>query len=58
MKFNFCVIMSIFYCLFGCSSFDDRLPNYEKIADNITEKTAKKLKEQKNLCLVGTGGKL
>jgi hypothetical protein len=58
MKFNFGVIMSMFYCFFGCSSLNDRLPDYEKIANNITERTAKKLEAQKNLCLVGTGGKM
>ena len=32
--------------------------DYEKIADKITEKTAKKLKEQKGLSLAGTGGQM
>ena len=32
------------------------MPNYEKIANKITERTGKKLKEQKNLYLIGTGG--
>jgi hypothetical protein len=43
--------------MFGCTSCNSS-PDYEKIADKITEKTAKKLKEQKNLCLVGTGGQM
>jgi hypothetical protein len=43
--------------LFGCSSFSPS-PDYEKIADKITEKTAKKLKEQKGLFLAGTGGRM
>jgi hypothetical protein len=46
----------MFSFLFGCSSLGYQVPDYEKIADAITEKTAKKLKEQKNLCLIGTGG--
>ncbi|VHO00910.1 hypothetical protein [Candidatus Rhabdochlamydia sp. T3358] len=55
------VILAIFSCSFGCSSPKDQLPskeallNCEKIADTITEKTAEKLKEQKNLHLVTTG---
>lgn len=43
--------------IFGCSSFSPS-PDYEKIADKITEKTAKKLKEQKGLSLAGTGGRM
>ena len=53
--FNVAVILFMFSFLFGCSSFS-LLPDYEKIADKITEKTAKELKAQKNLYLVGTGG--
>lgn len=55
MKLIFtCGVMFSF--LFGCCSSWHSLPDYEKIADDITEKTAQKLKEQKNLYLVGTGG--
>jgi hypothetical protein len=43
--------------IFGCSSFSPS-QDYEKIADKITEKTAKKLKEQKGLSLAGTGGRM
>lgn len=56
--FNYGVMLSMCSFLFGCSFFGHQLPDYEKIADKITEKTAKKLKEQKNLRLVGTGGKM
>ena len=37
----------MFSFLFGCSSSWYSLPDYEKIADDITEKTAQKLKEKK-----------
>jgi len=47
----------MFSFLFGCSSFSPS-QDYEKIADKITEKIAKKLKAQKNLYLVGTGGQM
>jgi len=50
------IVLAMFSFLFGCSSLGYQVPDYEKIADAITEKTAKKMKEQKNLCLVGTGG--
>ncbi|VHO02455.1 hypothetical protein [Candidatus Rhabdochlamydia sp. T3358] len=48
----------MFSFLFGCSSFWHPLPDYEKIADDITEKTAQKLKGKKNLYLIGTGGRM
>jgi len=38
------VVLSFFL---GCSSFDYQIPNYEKIADRITARTAEKLKLQK-----------
>jgi hypothetical protein len=47
-----------FSFIFFSSFFGYRLPKHEKVADSITEKTAKELKEQKNLCLVGTGGQM
>jgi len=50
------IALAMFSFLFGYASFGYQEPDYEKIAGKITEKTAKKLKEQKNLCLVGTGG--
>lgn len=48
----------MFTFVFGCSTSGGQMPDYEKIADKITEKTAKKLKNQKNLVLIGTGGKM
>ena len=48
----------MFSFLFGCSSFGYQSPRYVKLAHEITEKTAKKLKAQKNLYLVGTGGQM
>jgi hypothetical protein len=56
--FNIGVILSMFSFLFGCSSFGYQSPRYVKLAHEITEKTAKKLKEQKNLYLAGTGGQM
>ncbi|VHO02453.1 hypothetical protein [Candidatus Rhabdochlamydia sp. T3358] len=52
------VLLATLSFLFGCSSFWHPLPDYEKIADDITEKTAQKLKEKKNLYLIGTGGRM
>jgi hypothetical protein len=55
--FTYGVILALFSCSFACSSSKDQslskesLLNCEKIADTITEKTAEKLKEQKNLYL-------
>ncbi len=51
-------LMIMFLSLFSCSSFTYQVPDYEKIADKITEKTAEKLAEQKNLVLIGTGGRM
>ena len=33
-------------------------PDYEKIADQITKRTAKKLEQQNKLCLIGIGGQM
>ncbi len=52
------VVLTIFFLLFGCSFFGHQSPRYVKLAASISEKTAEKLKEQKNLHLVGTGGKM
>jgi hypothetical protein len=41
---------------YSCSSLGYQSPRYVKLAHEITEKTAKKLKEQKKLYLIGTGG--
>lgn len=48
----------MFSFLFGCSSFGYQSPRYVKLAHEITEKTAKELKAQKNLYLIGTGGQM
>ena len=56
--FNFGVIVFVFSCVFGCSSFGYQSPRYVKLAHEITEKSAKKLKAQKNLVLIGTGGQM
>ncbi len=55
---SFSVIVAVLALFLACSSCGYLLQDYEKIADKITEKTAKKLKEEKKLCLVGTGGKM
>ena len=47
--FNCGVMLFMFSFIFGCSSSGYQSPDYEKIADEITGKTAKKLEEQKNL---------
>ncbi len=54
--FNLGVMLCMF--LFGCSSFGYQSPRYVKLAHKITEKTARELKAQKNLYLVGTGGQM
>ena len=56
--FNFGVIIFVFSCSFGCSFFGYQSQDYEKIADKITERSAKKLKAQKGLVLIGTGGQM
>ena len=56
--FNVGVILFMFSFLFGCSSFGHQSPRYVKLAHEITEKTAKELKMQKNLYLIGTGGQM
>jgi hypothetical protein len=47
------LIMTVF---FACSSYE--IPDYEKMADQITAKTAKKLKAKKGLALIGTSGQM
>jgi hypothetical protein len=51
-------LLLTFLFLFGCSSFGYQSPHYVKLAHEITEKTAKKLEEEKGLFLVGTGGQM
>jgi hypothetical protein len=45
-------------CLFACSSCNFKSDNYEKIADKITINTAKKLRNEFGLILVGIGGQM
>lgn len=54
--FTYGVTLVMFSFLCGCSSLGYQSPEYVKMAHNITEKTAKKIEEQKNLYLIGTGG--
>lgn len=41
---------------FSMEFFDCMMPHYEKVADRITARTAKKLEKEKHLYLIGTGG--
>jgi hypothetical protein len=50
------VLACMLYFLFGHSFSNYRSPRYVYLADEITEKTAHKLEEQKDLYLIGTGG--
>ncbi len=58
MKRFFYVIINILICFlnFGFNPMQHELSDKEKIADRITANTAKKLKKEKNLLLIGTGG--
>ena len=56
--FNLGVLLSMFSFLFVCSYFGYQSPRYVKLAHELTEKTAKKLKKQKGLCLAGSGGQM
>ena len=56
--FNLFLVLFIFISVFGCSSFRDQMPDYEKIADKITNRTAEKLKKEKKLTLIGIGGRM
>ena len=51
------VIPFMFSLLFGCS-LGYQSPRYVELAHEITENTAKELKAQKHLYLVGTGGQM
>lgn len=51
MRYLFLLLTTFF-----CSLHGYQVPNYEKIADKITAKTAKRLEAKENLRLVGTGG--
>jgi len=54
--FKYVVAIAVFSFLFGCSSCGHQSPRYVILAHEITEKTGKELKAQKNLYLIGTGG--
>src|SRR5690349_17251203 len=56
--FNLSLILLILSLAFGCNSMTYKLSDDEKIANQITQETAKKLKEKKNLILIGTGGQM
>jgi hypothetical protein len=58
LLFNIGVILFVFSFLFECSFFGYQSPRYVKLAHEITEKVAKELKAQKNLYLIGTGGRM
>lgn len=52
------IVLLMLVSVLGCTSFGGQMPDYEKIADKITDRTAAKLKEEKNLILIGTGGRM
>jgi hypothetical protein len=58
LLFNVRVILFMFSLLFACSAFGYQSPRYVKLAHEITAQTAKELKAEKNLYLVGTGGQM
>ena len=53
-----CTMCVISVFLFSCSNFGHKSLDYEQLADQLTDKTAKKIMKQKNICLVGTGGRM
>jgi hypothetical protein len=55
---NFSLVLFMFVSVFGCSFFRDQMPNYEKMADKTTGRTAEKLKKEKRLILIGIGGRM
>jgi len=56
--FNLSLVLLIISLAFGCNSMTCKLSEDEKIVNQITQETAKKLKEKKNLILIGTGGQM
>lgn len=52
------LVLLIISLAFGCNSMTYKLSDDEKIVNQITKETAKKLKEKKNLVLIGTGGQM
>lgn len=55
---NLFLVLLIIFLAFGCDSMTYKLSDDEKIVNQITQETAKKLKEKKNLILIGTGGQM
>ena len=55
---NFSLVLLIISLTYGCNSMTYKLSDDEKIVNQITQETAKKLKEKKNLVLIGTGGQM
>ena len=56
--FNLFLVLLIISLAFGCNSMTYKLSDDEKIVNQITQETARKLKEKKNLILIGTGGQM
>ncbi len=56
--FNFSLVLLMFFLISCCDSMTYKLSDDEKIVNQITQETAKKLKEKKNLVLIGTGGQM
>ncbi len=57
MKYIFRVAL-VLAILAVCSACGLGVPPDERIADKITAKTAKKLRKEKDLCLIGTGAQM
>ncbi|MEX0962283.1 MAG: hypothetical protein WDZ28_05460 [Simkaniaceae bacterium] len=55
---NFSLVLLMISLAFGCNSMTYKLSDDEKIVNQITQETAKKLKEKKKLVLIGTGGQM
>ena len=53
-----CSLLLVVTFAWGCSSFFNEEPDYEKIADNITHNTALKLRKEKDLIPIGSGGRM
>ncbi|MCB1160819.1 MAG: hypothetical protein KDK45_25175 [Leptospiraceae bacterium] len=53
-----CFLTTALTLAVGCDPSDYQVPQYEKLADKITDKIGKKLEEKKHLKLVGTGGQM
>jgi hypothetical protein len=54
----FLTIFTIFGVIIYCSYFKPSLEEDEKLVNLITAKTAKKLEKEKELILIGTGGRM